>query len=115
MSELDEIHRDMLKMTNDWKPPEELCRIVCAAVLLEDGTIIPSPRHYDPTTRALMKKMGYDPSGRYGEREQGFIDQWGRFWNRTDAWKIAERQGQIRHRCGGDSTDGGTLYSENLY
>lgn len=100
---------------SDWKPPEHLCRIVCAAVQLEDGTIIIGPRHYDPVMREQMKRMGYDASGRYGEREQGFIDQWGRFWNRKQAWDIAWRQGQIRQRCGSDGADGMGLFSENLY
>lgn len=47
--------------------------------------------------------------------EQGFIDQLGQFHTRTEAWKIAEAAGQILYRCGGDTANGGTLYSENLY
>ena len=47
--------------------------------------------------------------------EQGFIDSWGVFYNRQDAWKIAEENNQIIRRVGGDTKDGGTLYSENLY
>ena len=31
------------------------------------------------------------------------------------AWKIAEPAGQIRRRIGGDTINGGTLFSENLY
>jgi hypothetical protein len=45
--------------------------------------------------------------------EQGFIDQYGKFYSRKAAWKIAEKEGQIIRRCGGD--EDGTLWSENLY
>ena len=47
--------------------------------------------------------------------EEGFVDQHGRFYDRREAYKIAAANGQIRRRVGGDATDGGTLYSENLY
>lgn len=47
--------------------------------------------------------------------EQGFIDQYGKFHTRTEAWKIADENGQIINRCGGDTANGGTLFSENLY
>lgn len=49
------------------------------------------------------------------DNEEGFIDQHGNFHTRQQAWKIAEANGQIIHRCGGDTANGGTLYSENLY
>jgi hypothetical protein len=51
----------------------------------------------------------------WNEEDQGFIDQFGKYYTRTEAWKIAEAMGQIRYRCGGDTANGGTLYSENLY
>ena len=47
--------------------------------------------------------------------EDGFIDQFGTFFNRQQAWKIAEKRDQIIRRVGGDIAHGGTLYSENLY
>ena len=43
------------------------------------------------------------------------VDQFGRFYNKREAWVIADMNGQIIRRCGGDTEDGGTLYSENLY
>lgn len=46
---------------------------------------------------------------------QGFVDQRGVFLTRTEAWSIALAAGQIIRRVGGNDTDGGTLYSENLY
>lgn len=47
--------------------------------------------------------------------EQGFITSEYRFVTRQEAWKIAVEQQQIVRRVGGDDSDGGTLYSENLY
>jgi hypothetical protein len=43
--------------------------------------------------------------------EQGFIDQFGRFMSREDAWIAAEKGDQIIR----DVAPAGTLYSENLY
>ena len=50
-----------------------------------------------------------------GESQCGFIDQEGAFYTRVQAWVIAEREGQIRNRTNGDTNNGGTLFSENLY
>jgi hypothetical protein len=44
--------------------------------------------------------------------EQGFIDTWGNFLTREEAWVNATFNNQIIRRCGGDE---GRLYSENLY
>jgi hypothetical protein len=46
---------------------------------------------------------------------QGFVDQHGVFMDRNESWIVAAAADQINHRVGGDSMDGGTLYSENLY
>lgn len=46
-----------------------------------------------------------------GGSEQGFIDQFGDFMDRKEAWNVALEQNQIREEV---STHG-TLYSENLY
>lgn len=85
-------------------------RIVCAANRYK-GTIVLGARHHDRLMNAAIERAGL--SGL--KWEKGFIDQHGKFYNRQDAWKIAEVAGQIRKRVGGDYKDGGTLYSENLY
>ena len=43
--------------------------------------------------------------------EQGFIDQFGNFYNRQEAWIIAEKHKQIKP----DYSIKGTLFSEDLY
>lgn len=101
-------------MYESW-PGKAKPRIVCAAVML-DGKVISGPRHMDKTMRAQIEMLRECTDLRqWFDATQGFIDQFGDFYNRTDAWKIAEAANQIFARCGGDTTDGGTLYSENLY
>lgn len=97
-------------------------RIVCAAVRFNvsdhAGTrqmIVVGPRHYDGVMRpeVRMLKANADAFGMSVEEEsQGFIDQFGRYYNRQEAWAIANAKGQIIRRVGGDHE---TLYSENLY
>ena len=88
-------------------------RIVCAANRhVESGRVILGIRHYDAFMHAHI--VDIKPEW-HGEAEQGFVDQFGTFLTRTQAWPIAEAASQIRRRCGGDTANGGTLYSENLY
>lgn len=92
-------------------PPPRL--VVCAANRNEVGVIAVGARHFDDRMREQMLSFG----GRemWFRAEQGFIDQRGAFMTREEAWKVAEAAGQIRRRCGGDTMNGGTLFSENLY
>ncbi len=82
-------------------------RIVCAALQYDTGELIVGPRHFCPVMRKQLEN-----SDDNGIPEQGFIDQHGKFYNRTEAWIIADNAGQIVRRVGGDEKK---LYSENLY
>lgn len=92
-------------------------RIICAAnkLLFADGNIITvaGARHWDKIMHNAVGMMNQD----FMELEQGFIDQFGNFYSRHEAWIIAETNGQIIRRVGGDmSLEGeGKLFSENLY
>lgn len=92
-------------------------RIVCSAVKNRDGQMAIGPRHMDKIMRDTIRGFNDVVSVRDWSEgsEQGFIDQFGKYYSRTEAWKIAEAAGQILRRCGGDTANGGTLYSENLY
>lgn len=86
--------------------------IVCAAMRCkEPKMIVCGVRHGDLTM--------FDDTDikQYVELfdEEGFVDNKGVFLSRTEAWKVAEAAGQIKRRVGGDTIDGGTLFSENLY
>jgi hypothetical protein len=90
-------------------------RIVCAAnIHPTTGVMLLGARHWDQYMHKQFDAipLTFDATTDF---VQGFIDNKGNFLNRTVAWKIAEAEGQIIRRCGGDTTDGGTLYSENLY
>lgn len=89
-------------------------RIVCAAnrFSANQGQVVLGVRHFDPLMHHTM--VASNLFGR-DHNVQGFIDNRGAFLTRTEAWKVAEAAGQILYRCGGDDTNGGTLYSENLY
>ncbi len=93
-------------------------RIICAAnkLRLENGSIIviAGARHWDKGMHRIVEAL-YSNMG--DELEQGFIDQFNNFYTRKEAWIIAETNGQIIRRVGGDmSLDGeGKLFSENLY
>ena len=93
------------------RPLETDARIVCAAIRNADGDIICGPRHFDGTMHRQITLSGAD----WTRAEQGFVDQRGNFFNRMQAFVIAFDAGQIRRSVGGDTANGGTLYSENLY
>jgi hypothetical protein len=83
-------------------------RVVCAANWLKSGLIVTGARHHDKVMNAQIKAAGDTHIG----ETQGFIDQFGDFLTREEALDIAQRNGQIRRRCGGDTRE---LFSENLY
>lgn len=92
--------------------------IVCAANRHRDsGLIIAGARHWDPVMRGMVNRLssssGLKPD--WGAYDQGFIDQHGKWYTRTEAWVVAQANGQVKRRVGGDTADGGTLYSESIY
>jgi len=93
--------------------------IVCAA--MRKGKFIAcGARHFDAVMRRQIVLCGLD----FEDWEQGFIDQYGNFLTRAEAWKIADARGQIRRRTALENNpnprranigDEGLLFSENLY
>ena len=87
------------------RPEAPTQRIVCAA-------------NKDSSTRKIVLGIRHcdrfmhdtDVDNRFAE--QGFVDQFGTFLTREEAWKVAVAANQIIRRVGGDE---GRLYSENLY
>ena len=84
-------------------------RVVCAACKWPDGVVVTGIRHFSPDMRLTAARMGRSPVGRV---EGGFVDQWGNWLTRQEAYEIAERQGQYRPY---EPFTPGTLYSEDLY
>lgn len=92
-------------------------RVVCAAIRADDGSVLLGIRHYShdmhdqlhARTDAWKFKHRHDP-------DQGFVDQWGIFMSREEAFVVASVAGQIVHveNCG-EGLNGMKLYSEGLY
>ena len=84
-------------------------KIVCAACKLDD-LIVCGARHYDK-----MMNIQIEACGRTGwpKAEQGFIDQFGNFYSRVEAYNIIERNKlQVIDKNNGSKVE---LYSEGLY
>lgn len=85
--------------------------IVCAAIKDCNGTIVCGARHFDMIMQSLIGKL---ESFNLNNVEQGFIDQFGIFYNREDALKIATDAGQVNtRRIKTNPID--ELFSEDLY
>ena len=85
-------------------------RVVCSALLNKDGRIVLGPRHFDET---MMKQIKDRPGANsWRDADQGFIDQFGVYLTREEAWEIAIAENQVLRRVGGDNP---SLFSENLY
>lgn len=83
-------------------------RVVCAAIRDATGQVVCGARHFDNGMhRAIGRLMSFTAPW-----EQGFIDQFGMFLTREEAFVVASQAGQIIRRVGGDD---GRLFSENLY
>jgi hypothetical protein len=113
-------------------PPFELQGIpwiVCAAnVIFNDGypkgyLIVPAPRHFSPTMNRLFDAIRNSDefyhgaaktiTTQYRQGAEGFIDQYGNFYNRVTALAIVLRNKQpFNLKRNGSSTE---LYSEGLY
>lgn len=87
-------------------------RIVCAACKCpETGIVILGARHFDSLMRDQIERMRMHHK-QVNSLVEGFVDIFGNFLTRKQAFVIAKEKGQIIRRCGGDE---GCLYPENLY
>lgn len=84
--------------------------MVCAAIR-KGRIIIASPRHYDEFTHNVLCAL--HPSEKMYDAEQGFIDQWGKFMTREEAFEVASAVGQIIKKTG--NPDSKELFSEDIY
>lgn len=86
--------------------------VVCAANRhKETGQIVAGARHWDSTMRGMVM-TSEEQRLSWINAEQGFIDQFGEFMTREEAYDVAETAGQIRYSIGYETR---TLYSEHLY
>lgn len=94
--------------------------IVCAANKYGDF-IVHGARHYSVGMHFTIDLVGKDALMAYAEecggydidRDQGFIDQYGTYWSRSDAMQLCLQQGRpLDFKRGPDAKD---LFSEHLY
>lgn len=84
--------------------------IACAAIKYPDIGVLalPAPaRHH----HVKWVRLFIDGRESHGDAEQGFLTTTGRFVDRQQGWKIAEKRGQIEQISGNP----GTLYSEDMW
>ncbi len=101
----------------EWQPPADVKPwMVCAACRSPSGYIVTGPRHWDVFMRkAVVPYMSRSRSpDETHDWDQGFIDQWGRFYQRDEAMEAVRASGQPFNieRNGGSDDE---LYSEGLY
>jgi hypothetical protein len=79
---------------------EDKLYIVCSAVKYKE-LIVHGRRHSDAftTMEKLMRPEDY-ASIKAEDLTPGFIDQYGNFYDRKSAWKIAESAGQVKYGKG---------------
>lgn len=89
-------------------------RVVCAANNY-GGYIVTGARHFCPIMHMQIDSVGEELllalAGGFDNTQQGFIDQYGLFMDREEAFIVAKEAGQVldRHEWGT------TLFSESLY
>ncbi|SRR5258708_940532 len=92
-------------------------RVVCAALRAHDGTILVGIRHYSQDMHEQIAHR--NDSYRFEhllDFDQGFVDQYGVYMTREEAYKVASAANQIvRPEACGEGLDGRKLYSEGLY
>jgi hypothetical protein len=92
-------------------------RVVCAAIRAADGDVLLGIRHYSADMHAQM--MARQDGQKFVHRhrqDQGFVDQWGKYMTREEAYQVAQDSGQLLHpdACS-NGPDGQKLHSEGLY
>ena len=95
-------------------------KVICAANRWKD-TIVCGARHFDSVMHSQIKAMEYISCPEHSlQWEQGFIDQFGNFLTREEAWVVAVNAKQIIRFVGSQThydlcRNDIKLFSENLY
>lgn len=106
---LDEIIDELIKDKEKGKQR----RVVCAALRAQSGELLLGVRHYSEDMISQINKRSDGPKFFCSSGDnQGFVDQYGKYMTRSEAYKVAKEAGQIINQkaCVGDE-----LYSEGLY
>lgn len=89
---------EKLSKVPDDTPPEcdanSAWRVVSAAMLMDDGLVVPGVRHFSPEMQAVLHRI-YGTNYHLRVKMQGFVDARGNFLTREEAWVRADQNGQI--------------------
>lgn len=77
------------------------------AANIVDGHLIVGNRHFCPIMQMTIDNLNLRDENHYHDSEQGFVDQWGVYMSRQEAWRVAKAAGQIK-----EVFTEGVLYSE---
>ena len=91
--------------------------IVCAAIRAENGDVLLGIRHYSLDMVSNIRSLpdGNKFSHRHSD-DQGFVDQFGKYLTRSEAYVVALNAGQILYPNACCEEDGKMcLFSEGLY
>ena len=105
-------------MEEQWKPNDNLRRIVCSACVYYDKynveLLVLGPRHWDMTMNKNYNliSLAFRNTPEKSKFKQGFIDNFGTFWDRKGALVIARRMNQVVRELDYETEE---LYSEMLY
>ena len=90
-----------------WERFENVQRVVSMAACIVDGHLIVANRHFCPIMTMTIDNLGIDCKVHDIGTDQGFVDQWGVYMSRQEAWDVAKTAGQIK-----EVFTEGVLYSE---
>lgn len=96
--------------------------VVASATIVHDkhgkSFMLVGARHWDSVMRAtyeMLLETGFEHDRRNCKDQQGFIDQYGVFMDRKEAWLVAKASNQIRTVLPCQACPEPELYSESLY
>ncbi len=92
-------------------------RVVCAAIRAADGELLLGIRHYsNDMHRQIEQRVDGSKFKTRHDEDQGFVDQWGQWMSREEAYHVAKATDRIAfpEACG-EGLEGPRLYTEGLY
>lgn len=79
-----------------WERQKDVQRVVSMAACIVDGVLIVGNRHFCPIMCMTIDLMELDEHKHDVDTQQGFVDQWGIYMSRQEAWGVAKAAGQIK-------------------
>jgi len=92
-------------------------RVVCAALRARDSEVMLGIRHYsEDMHRQIHQRVDGNKFTCLNDEDQGFVDQYGVFMSRHEAYEVATTARQLIDKDAyGLGLEGRKLYSEGLY